>query len=143
MKHFLYILILVCFVGCNGVEKPKKPKNLIAKEKMSEIMYELYILNAAKGVNRKLLELNGIMPLEYIYKRFDIDSLQFAESNKYYAFDTEVYSAIVEKVRIDLQKDKDLYEKLNEEDQRVRDSTRIADKKKKDSINVVKSDSVN
>ena len=142
MRHFLYLLILVFFVGCNKIDRPKKPKDLIAKDKMSDIMYDLYILNAAKGVNRKVLELNGIMPSEYIYKKYGIDSLQFAESNTYYAYDTKTYTALVEKVKSDLQKDKDLYEKVTKEEQRVKDSVRRAKRKVKDTINNAQNESV-
>ena len=134
MKHFFYILILISFVGCNSVDRPKKPKDLIAKDKMSDIMYDLYILNAAKGVNRKLLELNGVMPLDFVYKKYNIDSLQFALSNTYYAYDTEVYAGLVDKVKIELEKNKVLYEKLNDEDQKVKDSQFKADQKARDSI---------
>jgi hypothetical protein len=143
MKHFFYILILISFVGCNTIDRPKKPKNLIAKDKMSEIMYDLYLLNAAKGVNKKVLELNGIMPVEYVYKKYGIDSLQFVESNTYYAYDTEVYAQLVEKVKADLERDKELYEKLSEEEQRVKDSIRKAKKSKKDSTKIIESDSIN
>ncbi|WP_163517060.1 DUF4296 domain-containing protein [Gelidibacter japonicus] len=142
MKHFFYIVILISFVGCNTIDRPKKPKNLIAKDKMSEIMYDLYLLNAAKSVNKKVLELNGIMPLEYVYKKHGIDSLQFAESNTYYAYDTEVYAQLVEKVKADLEKDKALYEKLTEEEQRVKDSIRKAERSKKDSTKTIEGDSI-
>jgi len=143
MKYFLYSFVLIFFVGCNGIDKPKKPDNLITKEKMSNIMYDLYILNAAKGVNKKVLELNGIMPLEYVYKKYDIDSLQFAESNTYYAYDTKTYTAIVEKVRADLQKDKDMYDKLNKDEQKVQDSIAEANKKVKDSLKTIDKSSFN
>ncbi|MBA6151598.1 DUF4296 domain-containing protein [Gelidibacter maritimus] len=144
MKHFFYILILMSFVGCNKINRPKKPKDLIAKEKMSDIMYDLYILNAAKGVNKKVLELNGIMPSEYIYKKYDIDSLQFAESNTYYAYDTKTYSALVEKIKSDLEKDKELYEKLTREEQRMNDSLRKVSRelKVKDSTSSTQDESV-
>lgn len=128
MKHFFYSIVLIALFGCSGMDKPKKPKNLIAKDKMKEIMYEVYILNAAKGVNRKLLELNGIMPLEYVYKKYDIDSLQFAESNTYYAYDTEGYLAMIENVKVNLQKNKDLYENQIKEEQKLGDSIMITNK---------------
>ena len=134
---------MCAILGCNGIDKPKKPDNLIAKDKMSNIMYDLYILNAAKGVNKKVLELNGIMPLEYVYKKYGVDSLQFAESNTYYAYDTETHSAIVEKVRADLQKDKDIFEKLNTEDQKVRDSIQLINKRVKDSLKASSKSSLN
>ncbi len=139
MKQLFYSLILVMVLGCSGIDKPKKPKNLISKDKMSEIMYDLYILNAAKGVNRKILEANGIMPLEYLYKKYSIDSLQFAESNTYYAYDSKAYSAIIEKVKKDLEKHKDLYETMNLAEQKTKDSINLANRKAKDTLKVKES----
>ena len=147
MKHFFYILIFISFFGCNSINRPKKPKDLISTEKMSAIMYDLYILNAAKGVNKKVLELNGIMPLEYVYKKHGVDSLQFAESNTYYAYDTKIYSEIVHKVKADLEKDKVLYEKLTKEEQQAKDSIRKVSKKGnkivKDTVRTIAVDSIN
>lgn len=141
MKHFFYILILISFVGCNSVEKPEKPKDLIPKEEMSDILYDLHILNAAKGVNRKVLELNGIMPADYVYKKHGVDSLQFAQSNTYYAYDMKVYNQIVEKLTARLEKDKELFEKLTKEDEEAeraerdaRDTSKRNFRKVKDSI---------
>lgn len=143
MKHLFYILILISFFGCNSFNRPKKPKDLISTDKMSAIMYDLYILNAAKGVNKKVLELNGIMPLDYVYKKHGIDSLQFAQSNTYYAYDTKVYAALVEKVKADLEKDKVLYEKLTKQDQQAKDSIKKLSKKVKDTLRVLEVDSIN
>ncbi len=134
MKHFFYILILVFIVGCNGIDRPKKPENLIAKDKMTAIMYDLYILNAAKGTNKRVLELNGIIPLEYVYKKHGIDSMQFAQSNTYYAYDTEFYAGLIEKVKAKLEKEKDVYEKQNEEEQKGMNELRKAGKPVRDTI---------
>ena len=142
MKHFFYMLILISLVSCNSVNRPKKPKDLIAKDKMSDIMYDLYILNAAKGVNRKLLELNGIMPADYIYDKYGIDSLQFAVSNTYYSYDTEVYTSIIDKMKAQLEKDKELYEKLTKEEQKVEDSLKNIEKKLKEPIELKKEEAV-
>ncbi|TDU43139.1 uncharacterized protein DUF4296 [Gelidibacter sediminis] len=135
MKRILYILIVLMVVGCNGIDKPKKPKNLIDKEKMSEIMYDLYILNAAKGVNRKILETNGVVPLEYLYDKYAIDSLQFAQSNTYYAYDPETYTAILARVKKRLEKNKDHYEELNYKELNKQDSINAANRRKKDTLN--------
>lgn len=140
MRQLIYLFILICLMGCDGVDRPKKPKNLIAKDKMANIMHDLYILNAAKGVNRKLLEKNGVMPVDYIYRKYDIDSLQFANSNTYYAYDTEVYATLIENVQKTLQKDKELYEKLTKADEKVQDSLKAAEKKVKDLLKVLKED---
>lgn len=143
MKHVLYILILISLVGCHSVDRPRKPKDLIPKDKMSDIMYDLYILNAAKGINKKVLELNGIMPTDYVYKKYEIDSAQFAQSNTYYAYDTEVYAALVEKVKVNLEREKVIYEKLTSEERRVRDSVRKAEKKPRVPKELIETDSIN
>lgn len=134
MKHLLYVIMLFSLVGCNSVDRPKKPENLIGKEKMSDIMYDLYILNAAKGVNRKLLERNGIIPMDYIYDKYNIDSLQFAESNTYYAYDIKTYTAIVEEVKKELKKDKKLYDRLIQEEESSKDSLQDLKKSRRDTL---------
>jgi hypothetical protein len=121
-----------------GNDKPKKPVNLISKDKMSEVLYDLYIINAAKGVNRKLLETNGVIPENFVLTKHKIDSVQFAESNMYYAFDTKSYSAIVTQVKTRLEKEKKEFEALEKKEsldaKRLRDSLNKIKARHKDSI---------
>ncbi|RED46671.1 uncharacterized protein DUF4296 [Winogradskyella eximia] len=128
IKRISIILVLSVFVlACNGIEKPKKPDNLISKDQMSDLLYDLYIINSAKGVNRNLLQSNGFNPENYILEKYNIDSTQFADSNTYYTFDTEEYSAIINKVKARLEKEKEIFEELQDKEN---DSI----KKHKDSI---------
>jgi hypothetical protein len=138
-KNIVVIIVLIgLVVACDGSDRIKKPDNLISKEKMSNILYDLYIINAAKGVNRKLLEKNGFVPETYLLTKYDIDSIQFASSNSYYAFNTEVYQDIVEKVKARLEKEKKAYEEIRKKEKdsvkAKRDSLMESGKKKKDSI---------
>ncbi|WP_299120457.1 DUF4296 domain-containing protein [uncultured Winogradskyella sp.] len=138
LKNVVVILILFGLViACDGSEQIKKPDNLISKKKMSNILYDLYIINAAKGVNRKLLEKNGFVPETYLLTKYDIDSIQFASSNSYYAFNTEVYQDIVEEVKARLEKEKETYEEIRKKEtdsvKAQRDSIMEIGKKKKDS----------
>ncbi|MCT4630620.1 DUF4296 domain-containing protein [Winogradskyella sp.] len=142
MKQVIYIVILlVLFSSCDTQGKPKKPDNLIGKDKMENILYDLYVINAAKGVNRKLLETKGIVPETYVLKKHEIDSAQFADSNAYYAFDPDLYKSIVEKVKVRLEKEKKAFEAIEKNEvktsKRKRDSIRKAKKQKNDSINKV------
>lgn len=127
-KQINIIIILSLFVfACTGSLSGKKPDNLIPKDKMSNILYDLYTINAAKGVNRKLLEQNGFVPETYVLTKYNIDSAQFAESNTYYTFDNDEYKAIIEAVKARLEKDKKAFETL-------RDTVRESEKAKSDSI---------
>ena len=147
LKNVVYFLFLFVFaMSCNDSVRVKKPDNLITKDKMSDILYDLYTINAAKGVNRKLLETNGFIPETYVLRKYDIDSAQFADSNMYYAFDTESYNAIIEKVKSRLEKEKEKYEELNEakssEGKAKRDSIKQTNLNKRNQIFQINKDSV-
>ena len=134
------VLLILCFLvlSCNYKEKPKKPDNLISKDKMEQILYDLYIINAAKGVNRKILEANGLMPETYVLSKHNIDSAQFANSNNFYAYNADEYKGMVENVKARLEKEKKEFEELEkiegQEAKRRRDSITKVNRKKKDSI---------
>ena len=134
MKFKTLLIVLLLTFACQGVDKPKKPKNLISKDKMANVLYDVYVLNAAKGINKNVLESNGIRPENFIFKKHNIDSLQFAQSNNYYAYNTKVYEAIVAKVKERMEKDKVTYEALSEKEKKKQDSITAANKKKKDTL---------
>lgn len=99
MRKLIAIWIGILVIGCNGSDRPSKPDNLIPKEKMSDIIYDVFIMNAAKGINKRILEQNGIFPQAYVYEKYKIDSLQFASSNDYYSYDIKTYEDIIEEVK--------------------------------------------
>ncbi|MDX1470967.1 MAG: DUF4296 domain-containing protein [Flavobacteriaceae bacterium] len=129
MKYFI-LIFLVFLLGCEEEEKPQRPSNLLAKGEMVDILYDVYILNAAKGINKKLLEFNGVQPETYIYEKYKIDSLQFAQSNTYYSYWPDTYEAIIDSVRQRVAKLKDIYED-------ERDQEELEKKRKRDSINTI------
>lgn len=138
------LLFILCLLvtACNEAEKPKKPENLIPRDKMEQVLYDLYVINAAKGVNKKLLETNGFQPETYLLTKHKIDSTQFANSNAYYAFDTDSYKSIIESVKSRLEKEKKIFEDLENAEnlavKRKRDSLSEIKKRKKDSIKKAK-----
>jgi hypothetical protein len=98
-KSIVLVCLLLSFISCtSGIEKPK---NLIDKDKMVDVLYDLSLLEAIKnqnvggGVSNKKAN-------EYIYKKYNIDSVQLVQSNKYYASDVEEYKKIFEKVKAKL-----------------------------------------
>lgn len=137
MKKFIYIAFVILFVGCNS-DRPSKPKNLIPKDEMSEIIYDVFILNAAKGVNKKVLENNGIFPQDYVYKKYRIDSLQFALSNEYYSYNIEMYESIMEKVKSKIEFEKKINDSINTLEDRTKDSERSQRFKTKDTLKKLK-----
>ena len=89
----LFAILIIC-------QKPavSKPDNLIDEEVMVDIMYDVSVLEAMKSQKAFVLEANKINPNTYIYKKYKIDSLQFANSDKFYASDIKKYKEIFDKV---------------------------------------------
>lgn len=124
MKHWVPIIVLILSIlGCQNVERPEKPKNLISKEKMVDVLTEAYLANAARSVNNQAIIDKGIQVDSLIFKKFEVDSVQFAKSNDYYAADINMYLDIFQKVEARLVA---MEKKL--------DSIRDLDRKRNDSV---------
>ncbi len=89
-----YLLIIFLFIGCTD----NVPDNLISKEKMEKIIFDIMILNASSGFDLKID--NNLSSDELIYKKHNIDSLQFFESELYYSKNPREHYEIYAKVKI-------------------------------------------
>tara|TARA_R110002167_G_scaffold261316_3_gene467787 strand:- start:4246 stop:4671 length:426 start_codon:yes stop_codon:yes gene_type:complete len=97
-----YIWVLALFFSCNEkVLQP--PENLISEGKMVAVLTELAIVNAAKSTNITVLSQNEFVPMEYLFEKFDIDSVQFVESDRYYASQPVKYEEIYLQVQSKLE----------------------------------------
>lgn len=93
------ILIFLIFHSCGFTnDETLVPDNLISEEKMIDILYDMSLISVSKGINKRILENNGVKPKKYILKKYSIDSLQFVVSNEYYSKDLERYLKIYEEV---------------------------------------------
>ncbi|WP_431243222.1 DUF4296 domain-containing protein [Flavobacterium sp. P21] len=98
MKNFVFIiLVLFLSVSCKK-EIVKEPKGLIEREKMIDIMYDLSLLEAMKYQNPLSLDSVESDPKKFIFKKYKVDSLQFAQSNIYYASDYETYKELYDEL---------------------------------------------
>lgn len=102
MKRLIYLFCLIFLLNCQNVERPEKPANLIPKDKMVEVLTESYLANAARVVGSKNLLVKDVKMDSLIYHKFEIDSIQFAKSNEYYAAEINDYIEIFEKVEANL-----------------------------------------
>ncbi len=84
-------------VSCKK-ELVKQPAKLIEKEKMIDIMYDLSLLDAMKYQNPISLDSVDTDPVKFIFRKFKVDSLQFAQNNMYYATDYESYKEMFDEV---------------------------------------------
>ena len=107
MKPAIALFFIILLVAC-GSPSVEKPDNLIEEEVMVSILYDLAVMDAIKSHSPLSLQSRAIVPHQYIYKKYDVDSLQFAKSNQYYAGDIEQYKKLYSKVaeKIDANKSK-------------------------------------
>jgi len=94
-------LFLVFFVltSCSFISDDNEiPKDLISEKEMIDIIYDMSLISVSKGINKRILENNGMKPKKYILNKYGIDSLQFVLSNEYYSKDLEKYLSIYENV---------------------------------------------
>ena len=110
-KIISFLIVLILLTACKQ-DIVKAPIHLIEKEEMINIMYDLSILEAIKNQNPTSLETYKINPNEYIYKKYKIDSVQFAQNNKYYAADYKTYKVIYDEIKARLDKNKKTTEVL-------------------------------
>jgi hypothetical protein len=100
-----FFIVLIALVGCKK-ELVKEPKRLIERKKMVNIIYDLSLLEAMKVENQGFMDSIKYTSNQYIYKKYKIDSVQFAQSNIYYAADYVEYEKIYTEVKARLDKEK-------------------------------------
>lgn len=96
-KIILFLAIAIVFVSCKEEVVPK-PDRLIAQDVMVDIMYDLTVLEAIKNQNPASLDTFKINSRAYIFKKYKIDSIQYAKSNIYYASDYNEYKSMFEQI---------------------------------------------
>lgn len=136
MKYSIVIAFCFCFMACQDVKRPEMPENLIPQDKMVDILTEVYLINAARSIDNRLIIEKKLALEKFVYLKYDIDSLQFAKSNAYYTANLSSYNDLFEKVEermVRYKKEVDSLESLRLE--------RVEAKRIQDSIDGVKVDS--
>ena len=126
-KQICVILLLpLMVISCYKLKNPKKPDNLISEDKMVNILIDIRLMSSATGTNKRTLDNHISDKEDYIYNKYDIDSLQFAESNAYYTYHIDTYDDIYAKVKDSLSVLKSYYQELEVKE--------LEQKKEKDSL---------
>ena len=110
MKKALTVLVVIFIIISCKKTPIEKPDNLIAKDKMVDILYDISLLEALKTQNLK----GGIKTEtenRYIYEKYGIDSIQLVKSNLYYTYDLVEYKKMCELVKAKLKEETDKLEK--------------------------------
>ncbi|MFS4484299.1 DUF4296 domain-containing protein [Hyunsoonleella sp. 2307UL5-6] len=121
-KILVLFCVLVVLSSCYKYNKPEEPDNLISEETMVHVLLDLKLIGAITGRDKKVLDSAKVSTDAYIYKKYNIDSLQFAQSNAYYTYYMEDYAEIYVKVKDSLSKLKVHYKDLVDKERLERDT---------------------
>ncbi len=96
-----YLIIFIFIIGCSS----NAPEDLISEEKMESIIFDIMILNASSGYDLKID--NDMISDELIFRKYDIDSAQFYNSELYYSRNPKIHFNIYSNVKRRIQKSVD------------------------------------
>ena len=107
MSKRIFIMIACLFGLACGNKLLEAPENLIPKEQMADILYDMALLHAIDNSHPQVIKANDLKIMEFIYKKHQIDSAQFVQSDRYYASVPGEYRDIYEEVeaRLTLKRD--------------------------------------
>ncbi|SED94422.1 protein of unknown function [Tenacibaculum sp. MAR_2010_89] len=108
MNKFLYFFILMFLVSCTSNTIYKKPKDLIPKDSMVNLLTDMYLASSAKNIkNKNLKKLSNYMVV--VYEKYKIDTVRFDTSNKYYTSRIDEYSEMLNLVKKNIDSLYDIY----------------------------------
>lgn len=114
----------LCIISC-GRDVVEKPENLIEKDVMIDIYYDISILNSLKSTGADKLESIDLQPDEFLFEKYGIDSTQLSKSSIYYTSNANLQLEMFTEVEQRLQRLKDTVEaRRNKREQLRRDENR-------------------
>ena len=138
MKQLLLLFfVLFSLFSCQENTFIPKPKKEISPDKMSKILVDYYLSqaygnDAKKEKGKDEGKHKAINPSAFIYKKYQIDSLQFISNMNYYLTQEDVILTIFDNADKQLQEKKAFYEK----EMRVNDSLKkVKNKAKQKQLN--------
>ena len=132
MKGFGYTcllsLILVC--GCQDLKEIEKPEKLLDKSQMKNLIYDMVLLDASISVNEKKIEDLSISTMDFLSKKYNLDSTAIRQNIQYYNLKFDDNLDIYQKVKDSIIRLEKSYQKIA----KARDSIKKRKKRIRDSI---------
>ncbi|MDA9879617.1 DUF4296 domain-containing protein [Flavobacteriaceae bacterium] len=88
MKIQYYILMffsVILLQRCSSTGAVEKPDNLIKESVMEKILYDATLMKTMMSYKPKNPDFENVLGKSYLYIKYEIDSLQLIESERYYA----------------------------------------------------------
>jgi len=116
MKKLLLLLLSVMAFSCGKENAVEKPKQVLSESEMENILYDLTMIQSIRSFQPQVLDNNKVDVQHYIYRKYKIDSLTFAQNNEWYANNPEIYISILEKLDARIKKEKTAINKATKKD---------------------------
>jgi hypothetical protein len=94
---FLFFFFLFMTISCKKVIV-SKPEKYLDENTITNILYDLALLEAIQAVNPPEYDVSSIRPLDFVYEKYSIDSAVLYQNNAYYAANPERYAQIHQKI---------------------------------------------
>ena len=130
MRKILAISTLFILFSCKE-KLVEPPKDLIPEKEMTEILYDLAVLNGMRTTNPTNLKNYGIETMPYIYEKYKIDSLRFVTSDRYFASEPVIYQRMYQTIVNRLEK---RIKELDKAKEKKNDSIKARNEKIRDSL---------
>jgi len=91
------VAIVILMLGCQDKVYHEKPKDLLGKQEMIEILYDMHLAVGTSNLQNVHLEKSRNYT-SLVYEKYGIDSTRFSEANIYYTAHIQEYEEIFEEV---------------------------------------------
>ncbi len=115
MKRLTSIYLASFFtvlLSCQDIEKIKAPKKLLSKSEMKGLVYDMVLLDASVGVDRYKLQELDIDMLEFLSKKYNLDSNELKQNLYYYNMKHDDNLEIYESVKDSIEKLEKAYDSI-------------------------------
>jgi len=109
MKVFYFLFMVFLIFSCTDKVNYEKPEDLIDKEKMTNLLYDMHLAVGTSNIKNVHLEKNRNY-MSLVFHKYGVDSTQFATSNIYYTSNINEYEEIYEEVQRRLDTIKNFYQ---------------------------------
>lgn len=118
-RNILVIFILLVFGSCQDVQLAQKPNNLLSPEEMENVLTDMVLLDAMISVNNFRIDKHKIDVRNFVFYKYEIDSLTLSKNieyyNEQYEVNTEIYKNVktkIEELKLRVENDKKLQDSI-------------------------------
>ena len=111
MKRLTLLSLLLLLISC-ATRMMEPPEYLIEESVFADILYDIALLKAVHSTSPATLENQGILIMPYVLEKYQIDSVQLLNSNKYYSTLGTTYLALFDSIEARLEQKSDLIDSL-------------------------------